>query len=375
MIFNPVNDQIPTAASLIENALRMCNVDPQVLDISEKNFSLYILNEILTSWSNLPTMQFNEEYVVIPLENKMPSYALPQGVYNVLDCNRVALNRIFEGDPVSSEGIAANAFDADFATVCQQTTQNGWLGMQFTENPGTGIVPKNRNIRYVGILSATSDDFWFTIEISFDNTEWYTVSNTGFRPVSFSNAPTKEKIVWYYIDVPTSAPSWRVKLNNDKVLSIRELYFMEELNSIVMGAISQSTYQSLSNKNSQGTPNSYSLNKTRGSSFLTIWPIPSNIQTQLPSDENEPTTSSFNHLVARSLRFPFSANYLRDPIAINRKFVPALRTSLSYYLSLKYAPEKSMNLKEDMFKELKLVMGEDADQGSVSFNLPSYENS
>lgn len=374
MLYNPVNGPIPNASILIENSLRMCNIDPQTFPTGEKNFALYLLNEILSSWSNLPTMQFNEEYVVIPLENNLASYALPEGVYNVLDCQRSSMNRIFEGNPIASEGVAANAFDADFATVCQQTNPNGWVGMEFTQNPGTGVIPKNRSIRYVGILSATTDNYWYSIEISFDNTNWFTVTNNGFRPIPFSNAPTKQKINWYYVDVPTTAPSWRVKCNNDKVVGIRELYFMEENNSVQIGAISQAAYQALANKNSTGTPNSFSLNKTKSGAFITVWPVPSNIQEQTPSTPNDNNTNNFNHLVARSLRFPFSSNYLNDPIAINRKFIPALRASLSYYLSLKYAPEKSMNLKEDMFKEVKLVLGEDADQGSLSFNLPTYSS-
>lgn len=376
MIYNPVNATPTTAVTLIENAMRMCGVEPTTMDISEKNFALYLVNEILTSWANLPTMQFNEDYVVIALENNEPSYALPNGVYNVLDCNRVILNRIFQGIPIASEGLPAFAFDADLNTMVIQTTTNGWIGMQFQETSPLGTIPKERSIRYVGILSGVSQDYWYVIEVSYDGVNWNTIAENDLRPVHFSGAPTKNDIVWYYVDVPKKAPNWRVRCKNDQVVLMRELYFMEEVNSVSMGPISQSSYQSQSNKTSNGSPNSYTLNKTKSGAFLTVWPIPSNLTEQTPSitPGDGVQNNQYNHLVARSLSFPLSANYMRDPLQINRKFIPALRTSLSYYLSLRYAPDKSMNLKQDMMKEIQLVIGEDADQGSVTFDLPTYYN-
>ena len=87
--------------------------------------------------------------------------------------------------------------------------------------------------------------------------------------------------------------------------------------------------------------------------------------------DNPSTVNIYNYLVLRSLMFPLDINFLTRPLDINRKFIGCLRKTLTYYLSLKYAPQLSQNFREEMLLETKAVLGEDSDQGSVYFNLPS----
>ena len=355
MANNPVLSKV-SALDLIENSFRFCGVDLTTMDIEMKNFALYLLNEILISWSNLPTIQFNELMQVVPLEDSVPTYQLPNNIYNVLEANKVKLVRQTVGDPFSSEGDAANAFDGDFETACTFTTGAlSELGINLT----TEAV-----INYVGISSAIAGSFLFKIRYSYDGTSWEDAVTNTPREEEYNAFPAKKNIRWFYINAPQKAAWWKIVCYSSTAPSIRELYFMTQQNSIYMGAISHSTYMSMPVKDTKGSPTSFAINKNVENPYITIWPVPSDL-------DSSTTVNIYNYLVLRALMFPLDINFLTRPLDINRKFIGCLRKTLTYYLSLKYAPQLSQNFREEMLLETKAVLGEDSDQGSVYFNLPN----
>jgi hypothetical protein len=355
---NPVLSKV-SALDLIENSFRFCGVDLTTIDI-ETNFALYLLNEILISWSNLPTIQFNELMQVVPLENSVPTYELPNNIYNVLEANRVKLVRQTVGAPFSTQGVAANAFDGNLSTACT-----------FTYGPLSelGIVlAEDAVINYVGISSAVAGSFIFKIEYSFDGISWETAATNTPREEDYKAFPSKKNIRWFSINAPQKAPRWKIVCYSETAPSIRELYFMTQENSIYLGAISHSTYMAIPAKDTKGTPTSYAINKNVENPYITVWPV--------PSDLDSPTTVNiYNYLVLRALKFPLDINFITRPLDINSKFLGCLRKTLTYYLSLRYAPQLSQNFREEMLLETKAVLGEDADQGSVYFNLPNASTS
>lgn len=355
MASNPALTKI-SALDLIENSFRFCGVDLTTMDIEMKNFALYLLNEILISWSNLPTIQFNELMQVVPLENGVPTYELPNNIYNVLEANKVKLVRQNIGTPFSTSGVAANAFDGNFSTSC--TFSSGplsELGIQLTSEA---------IVNYVGISSAIAASFIFKIEYSYDGISWESAAINTPREEEYKAFPSKKNIRWFSILAPQKAAWWKIVCYSPTAPSIRELYFMTQQNSIYLGAMSHSTYMSMPVKDTKGSPTSYALNKNVDNPYITIWPVPSDL-------EDSSTVNVYNYLVLRALMFPMDINFLTRPLDINRKFIGCLRKTLTYYLSLKYSPQLSQNFREEMLLETKAVLGEDADQGSVYFNLPN----
>jgi hypothetical protein len=348
---------------IIDQAYLYLGITGAEQDVKKAKIALFALNEILARWINKGVLQYNELVIPVPLQNNVSTYALTSNIYDIYDVTVASMARHREGTPFSSSGVAQNAFDDSFTTSCVQTSENGYIGMQFTED----IKPV---INYVGVLSAVNTTYELTVEGSNDNSNWDELY-VSTRNTEFKAKRDKSGIIWF--DLLTQAPYeyLRIRETGGATLNITEVYFQSYINSRYIKGIGRSDYMQLSNKQTPGMPSQYSMEKNNDVITLTLYAVPSGIGDD-DSYSAARTYYPYNYLLCRGVSLTHSVNYLKDRININSRFISALRTALTAQLSLIFQPEKAQAFMLEAENTFKLALQNDNDLGGFKFHMRSY---
>lgn len=123
---------------------------------------------------------------------------------------------------------------------------------------------------------------------------------------------------------------------------------------INMSRLSRSEYINIPNKTTKARPNQFFLDK-QIIPVLNVWPTP----------ENSTDVLVFNKLVRMD-----DADASVDTMDLPFRFYPCFVAGLSYYLSLKKAPEKTQLLKQ-LYEE-EFLRAESQDEDRASFRIRPY---
>jgi|TARA_R100001015_G_C4520211_1_gene89411 hypothetical protein len=123
---------------------------------------------------------------------------------------------------------------------------------------------------------------------------------------------------------------------------------------INMSRLSRSEYINIPNKTTKARPNQFFLDK-QIIPVLNVWPTP----------ENSTDVLVFNKLVRMD-----DADTSVDTMDLPFRFYPCFVAGLSYYLSLKKAPEKTQLLKQ-LYEE-EFLRAESQDEDRASFRIRPY---
>ena len=123
---------------------------------------------------------------------------------------------------------------------------------------------------------------------------------------------------------------------------------------INMSRLSRSEYINIPNKTTKARPNQFFLDK-QIIPVLNVWPTP----------ENSTDVLVFNKLVRMD-----DADTSVDTMDLPFRFYPCFVVGLSYYLSLKKAPEKTQLLKQ-LYEE-EFLRAESQDEDRASFRIRPY---
>jgi hypothetical protein len=123
---------------------------------------------------------------------------------------------------------------------------------------------------------------------------------------------------------------------------------------INMSRLSRSEYINIPNKTTKARPNQFFLDK-QIIPVLNVWPAP----------ENSTDVLVFNKLVRMD-----DADTSVDTMDLPFRFYPCFVAGLSYYLSLKKAPEKTQLLKQ-LYEE-EFLRAESQDEDRASFRIRPY---
>ena len=119
-----------------------------------------------------------------------------------------------------------------------------------------------------------------------------------------------------------------------------------------MTKIDRSTYSSLSAKLSKGTPSQYFVQRFIDKTTVTVYPAP------------ESTAASKDMHIFFVKRIQDADSTYTDATDVPYRFVPCMIAGLSYYLAIKYAPQRVQELK--LLYEDELLRAEDEDGSSNS---------
>jgi hypothetical protein len=121
--------------------------------------------------------------------------------------------------------------------------------------------------------------------------------------------------------------------------------------------IARSAYSALANKNSKGTPSQYFVQRLIDKTTFTIYPTP----------DSSNAAKAINFFYVK--RIEDADSTYTDATDIPFRFVPCMVSGLSFYLSQKYNPQLTQNMKLLYEDELARALSEDGSSSS-SFITP-----
>ena len=126
-----------------------------------------------------------------------------------------------------------------------------------------------------------------------------------------------------------------------------------------MTKIDRSTYSALANKLSKGTPNQFWVQRFIDKTTVTFYPTP-----------NSTAASNYAHIYFVK-RIQDAGDYT-NATDVPYRFVPCMSSGLAFYLSQKYNPEMTQNLKLLYEDELARALSEDGSPSSSYITPKTY---
>jgi hypothetical protein len=126
-----------------------------------------------------------------------------------------------------------------------------------------------------------------------------------------------------------------------------------------MTKVDRSTYAAFSNKLSEGTPNQYWVQRFIDHISINIYPTP---------DSSNASKDMHFYYIKRIQDIGAYTNATDLPF----RFVPCMVSGLSYYLSMKYAPQLTQNLKLLYEDEFQRALQEDGSASSTFITPKAY---
>ena len=124
--------------------------------------------------------------------------------------------------------------------------------------------------------------------------------------------------------------------------------------------IARSAYSALSNKLSKGTPSQYFVQRFVDKTTVTLYPTP-----------DSTAAAKFVHMFFVKRIQDADATYT-DATDVPYRFVPCMASGLSFYLSQKYAPQRTQELKLLYEDELARALSEDGSDASTYITPKNY---
>jgi len=126
-----------------------------------------------------------------------------------------------------------------------------------------------------------------------------------------------------------------------------------------MTKVDRSTYGAFSNKLSKGTPNQYWVQRFIDHVSISVYPTP---------DSTNASKDMHFYYIKRIQDIGAYTNATDMPF----RFIPCMVSGLSYYLSMKYAPQLTQNLKLIYEDEFQRALAEDGSASSTHITPKTY---
>jgi hypothetical protein len=267
------------------------------------------------------------------------TYTLPVGTVDCVQVSRRSSVRQLGGTATSSAGgTASNAFDGDTSTTCTQTSANGNISYDF----GSG---STKTIALVGIRSNTTSTYALVLEGSSDGASYVNLATMA------SQSYTASTTYYFNVPVPTAYRYYRVRETAGATLDIQEIYLNDSIQDIQLSRLSNSEYFNMNNKTQTGTPSAFYVNRGLNC-ILSLW--------QTPDTSND-------ILVYQRIRQIQDITNGTQTLEVPYRFLEALTMGLSYRLSVKYAPDRAVLLKQAYDEAMQVAIDEDRER--VTFSL------
>jgi len=257
-----VGQTVINVQTLIDHAVRRCGKLAEEITSEQQLTARESLFFLLSSLANKGINYWAISKKVFGLKADQYIYKLPLGGIDVLNVLYRTMDRP-TGSYSASSGTAANAFDSDIDTICQQTAINGNISVNYgTNNP---IYAGS-----IGILPGTSGSFDILLEYSVDGTTWVTLEDTGVTTW------VNNEWQWYDIDPGQSVQYYRMRETGGNTLAVREFYIGNNSREIQMARLNRDDYTNLPNKNfTANQPYQFWFDRTIPQATIYLWPTPS----------------------------------------------------------------------------------------------------
>lgn len=243
---------------VIDHAGRACRLAPQQMSGEYIQTSLEQLQLMLSAWANVGTPLWCQTAYLLPLLQGVSTVSPPAGVIDPLNTNIRNCTR-FSGTYTSSSGTPLLAFDGDPLTSCTQTTPGGNISLQLS----SAMAMLN-----FGIMPNVNGVWSIDLQYSQDGLNWTTFY--------VNTALVVQAGVFQWMDFQGIRPAvyWRIVGGSNTTLDVAELFFGNNASEIPLERINKDDYWNLPNKNFQGRPVQFWLDRQVAGPVLNLWPSP-----------------------------------------------------------------------------------------------------
>lgn len=315
---------------LINDAYERIGVIPTVERGQQIVSAQRTLNFILQEWATKGNNLFTIKTGMIGLYANQYKYSMPADSIDLKTVSLRQSNRVLNGTPAAfPDGDAANAFDNDTETSCEQSVINGDISYSWDEED----VGPNM-ITLVGIQSNVTRNYTLLCQTSDDDITW-----TTRLSIPEQSYPIGE-IVWFTVFTPASALQFRILETGGSRLNIQELYFNNTVTDYIITRISEFEYNSQSSKTQNGRPTSFYVDR-QIVPILYLWPVPGNNVNPITG-----TTSlnQYNCLYFTYWKTIEDVGAMLNSAAVPARFIEPLCAALAFKLAIKNQREYQIPL-------------------------------
>ncbi|MGL5716276.1 MAG: hypothetical protein ACRCX2_24875 [Paraclostridium sp.] len=300
------------------------------------------INFLLLEWMNKSVNLWTLQSTYLALTPNQGQYTLTDTISDVIQANLRTFTRQLNGTATASNGgIALNAFDGDPQTVCD-AGNNGNISYDY----GAGVT---QQINFIGVQSSVTRNYTLLLEISVDNLNWNVLHTIPAQ--TFIDGVT----VWIDVPIPVNARAYRIRETGGIQLSLRELYFNNNVLDMPISNVSRYEYYTYPNKNLQGRPSVFYFDR-QITPVLNIWPVP---------------TNQYNCMQYTFTKMMQDVGAFTNSLQIPSLFYPAMVWGVAYYMALKYAPQTASIMQSEYEKAFNLAAAEDAETTPLRIS-PDY---
>lgn len=250
-----------TAQDMLEEACSRAGIPPEGITSEIVEKYLTQLNLLFTSLLNRGFQLWKRQQVILPCYMNVNQVPLPAGSNVVTTLNRRTLFRQTGTAFSDAGGVAALAFDDDFDTICQQTSDNGSIGCAFS-SPTT--------VTTVGILSGVAGEWALFFEYSQDG--------VTYTPLEAVDVVFTAERQWAWYDLEggpvAGALFWRVRSVGDTPFAAAEIFFGNTPQEINLGQWNLDDYSNMPNKAQGGQVTNWYQQRDVSVPILYVWPTP-----------------------------------------------------------------------------------------------------
>lgn len=358
---------------LITECFERIGISGEQLVPVQMNSARRSLNLLLLDWMSKGTNLWTLKSDYLSLNQGQGSYSLSSTVTDIQQVSLRTFTRQLNGIAQSNTantydgnggGDAADAFDDDFNTSCEQDDANGNISYSYS----VGGINSPQIINFVGIRSNITGTYNIKIETSNDNVTWTLLLELLERQY------LKNDTAWFDIPTPVTALTYRIREIGDATLNIQELYFVNNITDFVMSPVSRDTYYSFSQKFLAGRPSTYYFDKSllpklnseidptneyrMLSPRLNIWNTPAN---------------EYKVLWYSYVQIMQDAGGFYNVAAIPSRLYPALCAGLTYMLAVKYNSAAAMECKQEYEQIFAQATANDSENVDITIRTDTSE--
>lgn len=231
-----VSQTVFNTRKVVDHAFRRCRLPPQGVSSEQLQIALENLYLILSALANRGLQLWCIERYLMPLYEAQGLIEMPDGIVDILNTNLRTLQQVS-----GTETQTSTAVTTQFSTDTQVTT----VGIQW---------------------SGASAPLAF--ETSNDNATWTTVA-TEANPNAAVNTYS-----WFDIEGSLATLYFRVRSTSGN-LNAAEIFLGNTPTEIPMARLNRDDYVNLPNKQFQGRPLQFWVNRQLNNPILYLWPVPS----------------------------------------------------------------------------------------------------
>jgi len=346
---NSVSTTVFNTNSILDQAFRRCKIPPETVSSEMQNTALDSLYLLISSLCNMGLQLWTVEKIILPFYLANGYITMPVGTVDLLNSNYRYLNQFTPSSSTASQGSPSLASDNNLSTACTQTSPNGYI----TYNLGS-----QQTVTTLGVNMLSAGTYDIVISWSNDNINFTDVLTPG------STVYTANMWEWYDINPNIAAQYWKIRGQNGTILDVAEFVVAGSPTEIPFARLNQDDYTNLPNKNFQGRPLQFWLDRQLTAPVARLWPVP-----------NE--SAQFAQFVTWRKRHIMDVGSLQQTIEVPQRWVDAIIWNLAARLCYEIQ-QVDINLADKIGpladRSLQVAMAEEYDNSPfmVAPNISMY---